>query len=98
MRFPLRVLVLTRARDVHSLDESDNYHLNIDQTRKDIRSQGLQVIIASNPRNPTGQVIRDGELRDLVGLARETSTTLILDEVRVHMSCQQANPLSRRAA
>lgn len=93
MRFPLRVLALTRARDVHSLDESDNYHLNIEQTRKDIRSQGLQVIIASNPRNPTGQVIRDGELRDLVGLARETSTTLILDEVRVHMCCKQASPL-----
>ncbi|EPS99039.1 hypothetical protein FOMPIDRAFT_1125403 [Fomitopsis schrenkii] len=63
-----------------TLDEEDNYHLNIDQTRRDIRSQGLQVIIASNPRNPTGQVIRDGELRDLVGLARETSTTLLLDE------------------
>lgn len=69
-----------------SLDEEDNYHLNIEQTRKDIRSQGLQVIIASNPRNPTGQVIRDGELRDLVGLARETSTTLILDEVRARVS------------
>lgn len=68
---------------MRSLDEEDNYHLNIDQTRKDIRSQGLQVIIASNPRNPTGQVIRDDELRDLVGLARETSTTVILDEVRV---------------
>ncbi|TFY51459.1 hypothetical protein EVJ58_g10552 [Rhodofomes roseus] len=63
-----------------TLEEEDHYHFNIEQTRKDIRSQGLQVIIASNPRNPTGQVIRDGELHALVDLARETSTTLILDE------------------
>jgi len=63
-----------------TLEEEDNYHLNIDQTRKDIRSQGIQVLIASNPRNPTGQVIRDGELSDLVALARESSTTVILDE------------------
>ncbi|KAH9928179.1 pyridoxal phosphate-dependent transferase [Fomitopsis serialis] len=63
-----------------TLEEEENYHLNIDQTRKDIRSQGIQVLIASNPRNPTGQVIRDGELNDLVALARESSTTVILDE------------------
>jgi len=63
-----------------TLEADDNYHLNIAQTRKDIRTQGLQVIIASNPRNPTGQVIRDGELKELVDLARETTTTLILDE------------------
>lgn len=49
--------------------------------QKDIRTQGLEVIIASNPRNPTGQVIQNGELQDLVSLARETTTTLILDEV-----------------
>lgn len=49
--------------------------------QKDIRTQGLQVLIASNPRNPTGQVIRDGELKELVDLARDTTTTVILDEV-----------------
>ncbi|EEB92391.1 hypothetical protein MPER_09108, partial [Moniliophthora perniciosa FA553] len=30
--------------------------LDIDQVRKDIVTQGLAVILASNPRNPTGQV------------------------------------------
>lgn len=63
-----------------TLDAEDSYHLNIQQTRKDIRTQGLQVLIASNPRNPTGQVIRDGELKELVDLARDTTTTVILDE------------------
>jgi bifunctional pyridoxal-dependent enzyme with beta-cystathionase and maltose regulon repressor activities len=32
------------------------YALDIDQAKKDIQSHGLAVILASNPRNPTGQV------------------------------------------
>ncbi|KZT09777.1 aminotransferase [Laetiporus sulphureus 93-53] len=63
-----------------TLEEDDGYRFNLSQVRKDIRTQGLQVIMASNPRNPTGQVIRDQELNDLVALARDTTTTLILDE------------------
>jgi aspartate/methionine/tyrosine aminotransferase len=51
----------------------------LDQVRKDIRTQGLEVIIASNPRNPTGQVIQGKKLEELVALGRE-GTTLILDE------------------
>ncbi|KAJ7940225.1 pyridoxal phosphate-dependent transferase [Mycena leptocephala] len=46
---------------------------------KDIQTQGLQVILASNPRNPTGQVIKGNDLKELVGLGRE-GTTVILDE------------------
>jgi aspartate/methionine/tyrosine aminotransferase len=47
--------------------------------QKDIQTQGLAVILASNPRNPTGQVIRGDELKELVALGRE-GTTVILDE------------------
>ncbi|KAF5330348.1 hypothetical protein D9619_005484 [Psilocybe cf. subviscida] len=45
----------------------------------DIRNQGLAVVLASNPRNPTGQVIRGDDLEELVSLSRE-GTTIILDE------------------
>ncbi|KAK0196579.1 pyridoxal phosphate-dependent transferase [Armillaria mellea] len=67
-----------------ALESSNKYRLDIEQTRKDIRTQGLAVILASNPRNPTGQVtyspaFRGSELKELVGLSRE-GTTLILDE------------------
>ncbi|KAF8205765.1 aminotransferase [Mycena galopus ATCC 62051] len=55
------------------------YRLDINQVKKDIQNQGLQVILASNPRNPTGQVIRGNELSNLVALGRE-GTTVILDE------------------
>ncbi|KAH0830726.1 pyridoxal phosphate-dependent transferase [Lanmaoa asiatica] len=57
----------------------DKYRLDIDQTKKDIRTQGLAVIIASNPRNPTGQVIAGKDLKEFVALSKE-GTTLILDE------------------
>ncbi|KAH9950211.1 aminotransferase [Amylocystis lapponica] len=63
-----------------SLEADNNYRLDIEQTRKDIKNQGLEVIIASNPRNPTGQVIQGDELKQLVSLAREATTTVILDE------------------
>lgn len=65
-----------------ALEPENKYRLDIEQLRKDIHKQGLQVVLASNPRNPTGQVVKGKELKDLVDLARETATTVILDEVR----------------
>ncbi|TBU65499.1 aminotransferase [Dichomitus squalens] len=63
-----------------ALDEEQQYRLDVNQIKRDIRTQGLEVIIASNPRNPTGQVIQGEELKSLVATCREASTTLILDE------------------
>lgn len=63
-----------------ALNEKDKYHMHIDQIKKDIDTQGLAVILASNPRNPTGQVIQGEELKDLVQMSRDKSITLILDE------------------
>lgn len=37
-------------------------------------------MLASNPRNPTGTALIGDELRELVGLAQQEGTTLILDE------------------
>ncbi|KAG5647315.1 hypothetical protein DXG03_000853 [Asterophora parasitica] len=62
-----------------ALDIKSKYKLDIEQTKKDIRTQGLAVILASNPRNPTGQVIKGHDLKELVSLGREGTTT-ILDE------------------
>lgn len=60
--------------------QQNKYRMDLDQLRKDIRTQGLEVILASNPRNPTGQVVQREELKELVRMSRESSTTLILDE------------------
>ncbi|KAG5720870.1 Aspartate aminotransferase [Termitomyces sp. T112] len=62
-----------------ALDAKTKYKLDIQQTKKDIQTQGLAVILASNPRNPTGQVIKGNDLKELAALGRE-GTTVILDE------------------
>jgi aspartate/methionine/tyrosine aminotransferase len=61
------------------LDEKHKYRMDIDEIKRDIKSHGISVVIASNPRNPTGQVIKDKDLEEIVALTRE-GTTLILDE------------------
>ncbi|OZJ02736.1 hypothetical protein BZG36_04674, partial [Bifiguratus adelaidae] len=63
-----------------TLDEESKYHIDTATIRKEITGRGLGLVVASNPRNPTGQVIEDGELRDLVALAKERHTTLVMDE------------------
>ena len=66
---------------LRSLDADNHYKLDVKQIKKDIRTQGLEVIIASNPRNPTGQVIQGEELKELVDTCRDSACTLIMDEV-----------------
>ncbi|KAG1315148.1 hypothetical protein G6F60_001094 [Rhizopus arrhizus] len=63
-----------------TLDENTRYHIAPDELEKEITGRGLGVIMASNPRNPTGQVIQDSELEALVRIARNRHTTMIMDE------------------
>jgi len=63
-----------------ALEPENNYNLDLRQVKKDIHTQGLAVIILSNPRNPTGQVIEGEDLRELVDISRENKTTVVLDE------------------
>jgi bifunctional pyridoxal-dependent enzyme with beta-cystathionase and maltose regulon repressor activities len=46
------------------------YKLDIDQVERSMHEQGLAVVLASNPRNPTGQVIEGEDLKRLVGCVR----------------------------
>ncbi|KAG8858146.1 hypothetical protein FRC20_012059 [Serendipita sp. 405] len=62
-----------------ALEAEKNYRLDIEQVRRDVYNQGLSVLLASNPRNPTGQLIQGDELKELVGLSK-SKTTIILDE------------------
>ncbi|KAL1744361.1 pyridoxal phosphate-dependent transferase [Schizophyllum fasciatum] len=61
------------------LDPNTKYDFDTQHTRKSIEDQGVAVVLLSNPRNPTGQVIKGDKLKELVSLGREGST-VILDE------------------
>jgi aspartate/methionine/tyrosine aminotransferase len=63
-----------------ALEEDTRYHIDSETIRKEIASRGLGAIVASNPRNPTGQVIHGEELKELVNIAKEKHATLIMDE------------------
>lgn len=63
-----------------TLEEESNYHIDPQTVKKEIAGRGLGVIVASNPRNPTGQVIQDCDLKELVSIAKERHTTLVMDE------------------
>jgi hypothetical protein len=49
-----------------------------------IEDRELSAFLLSNPCNPTGQLVRDDELSQYVGIARDRSCTLILDEFYSH--------------
>jgi len=60
------------------LDESDNYHIHFDIVKQEIQ-RGLSVLLTSNPRNPTGQVLEGKDLEEVQDLCRD-KCTLIMDE------------------
>ncbi|WOO77385.1 Aspartate aminotransferase [Vanrija pseudolonga] len=61
------------------LPAEDKYKLDINKLKSDIKNMSLSVVVMSNPRNPTGQVIQGQDLKDVVDLGK-TGTTIILDE------------------
>ncbi|RUP35252.1 pyridoxal phosphate-dependent transferase [Jimgerdemannia flammicorona] len=62
------------------LEEEKRYHIDPQTFSKEISGRGLGVVVASNPRNPTGQLIEGDELRQLVEIGRERHATLVMDE------------------
>ncbi|MFT7579529.1 MAG: aspartate/methionine/tyrosine aminotransferase [Myxococcota bacterium] len=66
------------------LSRRDGFHLTPDRLRHAIVGVGLGAVLLSNPCNPTGRVIRGGELRAYVDICRELSCQLIFDEFYAH--------------
>jgi aspartate/methionine/tyrosine aminotransferase len=66
------------------LKPGKDYRLTSKDLKEKILGLGLSAILVSNPCNPTGQVIRDNELREWVKIARKYSCTLIFDEFYSH--------------
>lgn len=66
------------------LDQSNNYRPSLDMLKNEIMGRGLRALLISNPSNPTGQVIKDEELKQCVQLARDLQCSLIMDEFYSH--------------
>lgn len=62
------------------LDEESKYHIDPATIKKEIIGRGLGLIVASNPRNPVGQLIEGEDLKELLDVARKRHTTLVMDE------------------
>jgi aspartate/methionine/tyrosine aminotransferase len=66
------------------LDGRERYHFSPDHLREEITGRGLSAVLLSNPCNPTGRVIADGELRGWIEVARELGCALLVDEFYSH--------------
>ena len=60
------------------LSREDNYHIHPDKIIEEI-ARGTSVILTSNPRNPTGQMMVNPQLAEIQDLCRDRAT-LIMDE------------------
>ena len=60
------------------LSESDGYHIHPDKIAEEI-ARGTSVILTSNPRNPTGRVVKNPQLAEIQDICRERAT-LVMDE------------------
>ena len=60
------------------LSRNDGYHMHPDKIAEEI-ARGTSVILTSNPRNPTGQMVTNPELAQIQNICRDRAT-LIMDE------------------
>ncbi|KAH8594804.1 aminotransferase class I and II [Bisporella sp. PMI_857] len=60
------------------LAEADGYHIHANKIAEEI-ARGTSVILTSNPRNPTGKVVKNPELAEIQDICRDRAT-LVMDE------------------
>ena len=78
------------------LDPEAGYRISPGTLKKEILGRGLSALLASNPCNPTGQLVQGEELRQWCELARECQCSLILDEFYSHYIYSEAGKNSAK--
>jgi aspartate/methionine/tyrosine aminotransferase len=66
------------------LDPDEGYQVSLAHLKREILGRGLKALLASNPCNPTGQLVEGERLRRWVQMARDYGCSLILDEFYSH--------------
>jgi aspartate/methionine/tyrosine aminotransferase len=66
------------------LDSAGRYKISLAELKKEVLGRGLSAVLASNPCNPTGQLVEGEDLAAWCELARDCQCSLILDEFYSH--------------
>jgi aspartate/methionine/tyrosine aminotransferase len=77
-RYRCILITLQFAAIPSPLAEEDGYHIHPDKIAEEI-ARGTSVILTSNPRNPTGKVVKNPELAEIQNICRDRAT-LVMDE------------------
>ena len=68
-----------------ALEEKDGYHPNLDKLRKAVGPK-TRLICLNNPNNPTGALMDEESLKEIVALARSVGAWVLCDEVYRHLT------------
>ena len=63
------------------LNNSNELHLNIDDIIKSLKKEKIELLLLSNPKNPTGYYYNTTDLNKLVGFLKKNNIIAIIDEV-----------------
>jgi aspartate/methionine/tyrosine aminotransferase len=74
------------------LKADSGYKISLADLKEEILGRGLSALLASNPANPTGQLLEGKELSAWCRLARECQCTMIFDEFYSHYIYNGKNP------
>ncbi len=72
--------------------KQNNFSIPSVSFKKAVKQYHLDAFLFSNPCNPTGHVIKDGELNEYLKIAKEENCTLIVDEVYSHFIYENGKP------
>ena len=72
--------------------KENNYTLSAAAFAAAIKEYNLDAFLLSNPCNPTGHVIKDGELQAYISTANEQNCALLIDEVYSHFIYENGMP------
>ncbi|MGE0792463.1 MAG: pyridoxal phosphate-dependent aminotransferase [Sandaracinaceae bacterium] len=79
------------------LDPERGYDFSVRELEREVLGRGLGALLMSNPCNPTGKVVRDGELASWVSVARELDCAMLFDEFYSHYVWKGDGPTSAAA-
>ncbi|MEK7865599.1 MAG: pyridoxal phosphate-dependent aminotransferase [Planctomycetota bacterium] len=87
-----------RVRPCHiPLRAEEGFSIDPAELSRVVRRRRLDGLLVSNPCNPTGRVLRDGELASWVALARDSGAALLMDEFYSHFVWNGPAPVSAAA-